>query len=409
MNLLESARKGQTTIEFLLLLSVVVLLILAAITTVTDISKVQQNATQAVRSGVENASLSLLQQFAEQRVGLQLTNVSEVDASLVRLEVAKSDPYFANQPAVMQVMVWNDYSGVMLVPQLRATITGPDGNEITSSPGSEFNVTVTLVRSITVTFVPHQIGNYNVTVTAIDADGQKLKEKKVPFAVVGGGVGGADVVVERKIVEPMNTHFVETIQLPNATIRSATLELADTHEYVFRNVSFYAYDWVFKHSVFIEGSATGVTSFHDTNSPLIAVVPDDAIIYDADLDISSATVWISGRTLIAPPATRNETRSLVHTGANVINVQAQSPTGGCGSNSCNQEVLGTALLQVSYYGPDSNTAKPEKVMNALKVNGLVVPLATSMDISPYLQPGMNTLNFTYIDGTFTYKLHVVTG
>jgi len=410
-------RKGQTTIEFLLLLSVVVLLILAAITTVNDLTKVQQNATQAVRSGVENASLALLQQFAEQRVGLQLTNITVVDPNLARLEVSKSDVYFANQPSVIQVVVWNDYAGVMQVPEIRAKIEGPDGKEILSSPGSEFNVTITLARSITVTFIPAKVGNYNITVTSFNDAGQRLKQKKVPFTVVGGGVGGAEFVIEREIIAPRNSHFVETLQLPNASVRSATLEFVDMHTYIYRNMTAYAYDWIFKKSVLVGPSnsyAVGLAAFHDTNSPLDVVIPHDAILKDAQLVVYNGVVWLGSGYNDAPYAegslpTSAKLLDTLHAGSNLLNVQVESPTSGCSSLSCNHDVLAEARLYIEYYSPDSLSATAEQMMFNIKVNNQPVEPATGMDLSPYLGPGHNTINFTYINGTFTYRLRVVTG
>jgi len=405
------ARRGQTTIEFMLLLSVVVLLILAAVTTVNDITKVQQNATEAVRSGVENASLALLQQFSEQRVGLQLTNITEVDPNLVRLEVSKSDTYFANQPSVIQVVLWNDYAGVMQVPEVRAMIEGPQGEEVAVSPSSEFNVTVTLARSITTTFIPPQVGEYNITVTAYNDQGQILRQKKVAFSVVGGGVGGATFALERRIVAPRNSHFVEELQLPNATIRSATLELYDMHTYVYSNVTGYAYDWVFKKSITITGTSTAaaLTSFHDTNSPLEVYVPEEAFITSAELDIANARVWLGGEELITTP-TETELMRIVHPGVNVLNVQTSATTGGCtGGTSCNLESLGEATLRISYYAPDTHTATADQTMYSIKANDQNITLGTAMDLSPYLGPGANTINFTYLNGTFTYRLRVVTG
>jgi len=406
-------RKGQTTIEFLLLLSVVILLILAAITTVSDITKVQQNATQAVRSGVENASLALLQQFAEQRVGLQLTNVTQVTADLVRLEVVKNDPYFSNQPAILQVVAWNDYSGVMYVPEVHIRITGPDGKDILASPDSEFNVTVTLARTITVSFVPTAIGNYNITVQAYGEDGTVLKQKKVPFVVIGGGVGGAEFSVEKKIVvnrtEPGKpSHYLEVLQLPNATVRSASLEFLDMHKYVERNVSFHVYDRVFKWS---EVSGVGVwgalTSYDSTNSPYDAYIPEDAVIRSATLVIENANVWIGwpadGVPLTVSPGA-DITRLLIHPGSNIINVEAAG-AGGFGR----KDVSGVARLFVQYYGPDEQPARADEMFYGIKVNGQDAPLGTFMDLAPYLHAGENRINFTYINGTFTYRLHITTG
>ncbi len=415
-----NARRGQTTIEFLLLLSVVILLILAAITTVSDITKVQQNATQAVRSGVENASLALLQQFAEQRVGLQLTNVTQVTADLVRLEVVKNDPYFSNQPAVMQVVAWNDYSGVMYVSEIRMVITGPDGKEVLSSPSSEFNVTVTLARTITMSFVPTAIGNYNITAQAFGEDGTLLKQKKVPFTVIGGGVGGADFSVEKKIVvnrtEQGNpSHYLEVLQLPNATVRSASLEFLDLHKYTERNVSFNVYDYVFKKSIVYTygvSSTPTMAAFHDTNSPYDAVIPEDSIIRSAALVIENANVWVGwpdqGIPLTQSP-TNEQTMQLIHPGVNVINVEANPSAGGCTSGTCERDTLGNARLFVQYYSPEERQARADEMFYGIKVNGQDVPLGTFMDLAPYLHAGGNTINFTYINGTFTYRLHITTG
>jgi uncharacterized protein (UPF0333 family) len=411
-----AARRGQTTIEFLLLLSVVILLILAAISTVSDVTKVQQNATQAVRTGVENASLALLQQFAEQRVGLQLTNVTQVGADLVRLEVVKNDPYFSNQPAVLQVVAWNDYSGVMYVPQIRMKITGPGGEDVLASPDSEFNVTVTLARTITISFVPTAIGNYNITVTTYGDDGTLLKTKKVPFTVIGGGVGGAEFSVEKKIVvnrsEPGKpSHYLEVLQLPNATVRSASLEFLDLHRYADRNISFEVYDRVFKWSETLQSAsgnpAVGVTAYRETNSPYMAVIPEDAVIKHAILVIESANVWMGWPEDGAPfTSTLGEpaTMSLIHTGPNLITVEAAGADG-----FGRKEVNGDARLFVEYDGAEEKQARADEVFYGIRVNGQEVPLGTFMDISPYLHAGGNTINFTYINGTFTYRLHITTG
>ena len=413
---LDRRSRGQTTIEFLLLLSVVILLILAAITTVSDITKVQQNATQAVRTGVENASLALLQQFAEQRVGLQLTNVTQVSSDLVRLEVVKNDPYFSNQPAIMQVVAWNDYSGVMYVPELRIIITGPGNKELLASPSSEFNVTVTLARTITVSFVPAAIGNYNISVLAYGEDGTLFKQKKVPFTVIGGGVGGSSFEVEKKIVvnrsEPGKpSHYLEILQLPNASVRSASLEFLDLHKYAERNISFHVYDRVFKWSETLQSSsgnpAIGVTSYRESNSPYVMDIPEDAIIRSATLVIENANVWLGwpndGIPLTVSPGA-SATRQLIHTGPNMIHVEA---AGGDGFGR--KEVNGVARLFVQYYGPEEQPARADELFYSIRVNGQDVQLGTFMDLAPYLHAGENAINFTYINGTFTYRLRITTG
>ncbi|MFA6035664.1 MAG: class III signal peptide-containing protein [Candidatus Micrarchaeia archaeon] len=409
-------KRGQTTIEFLLLLSVVILLVLAAITTVSDVTKVQQNATQAVRTGVENASLALLQQFAEQRVGLQLTNVSQVSADLARLEVVKNDPYFSNQPAILQVVAWNDYSGVMYVPELRMEITGPGNADVLASPSSEFNVTVTLARTITVSFVPTAIGNYNITVMAYGEDGSLLKQKKVPFTVIGGGVGGAEFSVEKKIVVNRTTpgkpsHYLEVLQLPNATVRSASLEFLDMHRYADRNISFHIYDRVFKWSETLQSAsgnpAVSVTSYRMTNSPYQAVIPEDAIIKHATLVIENSNVWVGwpdqGSPLTASPG-ESATMQLIHSGPNMITVEAAGADG-----YGRHEVNGAARPFVEYDGPEERQARADEMFYGIKVNGQDAPLGTFMDLAPYLHAGYNQINFTYINGTFTYRLHITTG
>jgi hypothetical protein len=410
--MVSNSLRAQTTIEFLLLLSVVVLLILAAITTVNDLTKTQQNATQQVRSGVENASLSLLQQFAEQRVGLQLTNVTEIKSNLVRLEVVKNDPYFSNQPAVLQAVAWNDYSGVMYVPEIRIRIDGPDGTQVLASPTSEFNVTVTLARAITVSFVPTAIGNYNVTLSSFDESGALQKQTKVPFTVIGGGVGGASFDIEKHIVVNRSgtipSHYVEILQLPNSTVRSASLEMLDMRQYVDRNISFYVYDDVFKWVTGPADSPTS-TSYKVTNSPYIAQIPDDAVITDALLQLDSANLWMgwpsdeNPYTSSTVPAGAALLR-LLHPGENMMLLRAD----GAGGQT-NRDVEGYARLFVEYYGPGERQAPASSMFHSIRVNGQSVPLGTIMDISPYLHAGENYLNFTYVNGTFTYRLRVTTG
>ena len=156
-------------------------------------------------------------------------------------------------------------------------------------------------------------------------------------------------------------------------------------------------------------AAGAAAAYKDSNSPLDVLIPQDAVIYDASLIVGSAYVWLNGEEFTTT-VDKTKLLHLLRPGSNLLNVQAYPYSGSCSSFSCATiDTMGEARLKVSYYAPVSFTSAPEDIMFSIRVNDKDVPLATAMDFSPYLRPGMNTINFTYVNGTFTYRLRVVTG
>jgi hypothetical protein len=422
------AVRAQTSIEFLLILSAVVLVVLAGVMSLSEIMKMQQGAYSTAKGGVENASSSLLNYLSNETFGTGFYPVSGgfgeyTNASLVSLEITKSEPYYVNQPAVIQLTAWNNYPAPMKVPKFIIWIVNSSGNETPLSNSEEDNVTVILSHTLTSTFVPYAAGVYNVTTVAQDESGNTLINPNTSepvmvrsnFTVLDARPPSSGVMktfnIEKKVVAQKGTDYTETFSLPDdAVVYSAVLEVTDSHLYEDRGATAQA---SYQYSQIINCDA-GIISSDFYSQAGTVEISEDSFITDASYQTNkrsggTVTVYLNGQ--VNPSAT-----DVVKPGVNTISISIQPSVTSCPPNPGgliygSNVAAGDSTLNIQYYSPASGTSKPADTIGSIAIkieNSTVQNLQaySIIDISSYLQGGYNEIWFQNIQGSFTYKLVV---
>lgn len=428
------AVRGQTSIEFLLILSAVILIVLAGVLSLSEIMRMQQGTYSAVRGGVENASAGLLSYLSNETFGTALYPISGgfgnyTNASLVSIQITKNEPYFINQPSIIKLTAWNSYPAPMVVPKLLIKIVNSSGGEIPLSPSEEENVTVILTRTITATFIPTSAGVYNVTAVAQDEEGNVLINPlteqpvivKTNFTVLDSRPPTSGYVktfnIERKVVVPPNNDYEESFVLPdNAVVYSAVLEITDSRKYENKSAgaqASYHYSQISECEWTGSGyKPKGMFSSNFFSQQGQVELPEDSFVYDAsyteNILAGSAQVFVNG--FSNPSAV-----DVVKPGINTISIYIQPQISDCppmnsGEVSYSSELAaGEATLHIEYSAPSSQTVSPGELMSIQVNNGpLHSPYAVE-DISGYIRGGSNTIQFRSIKGVFSYKLVVTYG
>ena len=430
------ALRGQASIEFLLILSAVVLVVLAGVMSLSEIMKMQQSAYSSMQGGVENASAGLLTYLSNETFGTGFYPISGgageyANASLVSLEIAKKEPYFLYQPSIIQLMAWNNYPAPMKVPKLVISVVNSSGNETTLSLSEEDNITVILSHVLTATFVPSNPGIYNVTAVAQDDNGSVLINPltnesvvvKTNFTVLDARPPTSGVMktfnIDREVFAERDSTYTDTFSLPDdAVIYSAVLEITDSHMYANRSAgaqASYHYSQI-SECVWKNGAPTniGVVSSSFFSQQGVVEVPEKSFIISASYSKSNiqggqATVSVNG---LPNPLALDAAKP----GMNTISLSVTEPPHSCspppdpttGSSYDSFVAGGDATLLIGYYSPSSKTEDPSKgnLMGSLMVNGQNVGPTAVIDISSYLKGGSNTLSFMLLQGSLRYKLVV---
>ena len=427
------AVRAQTSIEFLLILSAVVLIVLAGVMSLSEITKMQQSAYSTVQGGVENASAGLLSYLSNETFGTGFSPIpggfgEYTNASLVSLEIVKSEPYFLYQPSIIQLTAWNNYPAPMKVPRLLIWIVNSSGGEIPLSTSEEDNVTIILSHTLTSTFVPSNSGVYNVTAVAQDDNGSVLVNPvtnesviiKTNFSVLDARPPSAGVMktfnIEKEVVGEKDSTYSEVFSLPqDAAIYSAVLEITDSHLYENRSAGAHAsYHYSRISMCSCNPDLTSCPDKGTISSSLfsqdgVVEIPEKSFITSASVSQNEAegsmSVYVNGVSTLDP-------RSIVKPGENTISVHIEPQNFPCphtpGDNYGSSLAGGDATLVITYYAPSSATADPSQVIGNFMVNSVDPDISTSavMDISRYMRAGENTLQFFNMQGTFTYKLVV---
>jgi len=425
------AVRAQTSIEFLLILSAVVLIVLAGVMSLSEITKMQQSAYSTVQGGVENASAGLLSYLSNETFGTGFSPIpggfgEYTNASLVSLEIVKSEPYFLYQPSIIQLTAWNNYPAPMKVPRLLIWIVNSSGGEIPLSTSEEDNVTIILSHTLTSTFVPSNSGVYNVTAVAQDDNGSVLINPvtnesviiKTNFSVLDARPPSAGVMktfnIEKEVVGEKDSTYSEVFSLPqDAAIYSAVLEITDSHLYKEDRAgaqASYHYSQISQCYCPESCSPMGVISSSFFSQQGSVEIPEKSFITTADVARNEVTghmtVYINGAPDPSPP-------TVVKPGTNTISISMTPSTercrsGGSTTSYTSNTAAGDATLAITYYAPSTATADPSQVIGNFMVNSVDPDISTSavMDISRYMRAGENTLQFSNMQGTFTYKLVV---
>jgi hypothetical protein len=427
------AVRAQTSIEFLLILSAVVLIVLAGVMSLSEITKMQQSAYSTVQGGVENASAGLLSYLSNETFGTGFSPIpggfgEYTNASLVSLEIVKSEPYFLYQPSIIQLTAWNNYPAPMKVPRLLIWIVNSSGGEIPLSTSEEDNVTIILSHTLTSTFVPSNSGVYNVTAVAQDDNGSVLVNPvtnesviiKTNFSVLDARPPSAGVMktfnIEKEVVGEKDSTYSEVFSLPqDAAIYSAVLEIIDSHLYKEDRAgaqASYHYSRI-SECYCPQGTSCsdlGVVSSSFYSQQGVIEIPEKSFITSMDISQNPVegdmSVFVNG---IANPVSMD----VVKPGLNTISISIAPAHNGCpspppSSSYASDIATGDATLAITYYAPSTATADPSQVIGNFMVNGVDPDISTSavMDISRYMRAGENTLQFSNMQGTFTYKLVV---
>lgn len=430
------AVRAQTSIEFLLILSAVVLVVLAGLMSLSEITKMQQGAYSTAQSGVQNASSSLLTYMSNQTFGTGFYPVSGgfgnyTNASLVSLELTTNEPYFLNQPAVLQLNAWNNYPDPMQVPKLVILLVNSSGNQTLISPSEDDNVTILASHTITATFIPTNAGFYNVTAIAEDSNGSILTNPttgqpdvvRTNFTVLDARPPSNGVMktfnIDKDVVAEMGSTYTETFSLPDdAAIYSAVLEIEDGHMYENKTAgaqATYHYSQIDYFDCSPEGGGNGggctfngVYSTSMFSQQGTVEIPQNSFVTNVAVNlqnvVGTATAFVNG---VQTPVTSD---NIVH-GTNTItlsivpvyNPPPQSPLGNYGSHIAS----GDATLKISYYAPSPASSSLSDLMSIRMNNQSPHPPFSVEDVSAYVRPGANNvLQFLNMQGSFHYKLVV---
>ena len=332
------ALRGQASIEFLLILSAVVLVVLAGVMSLSEITKMQQSAYSAAQAGVENASTGLLSYLSNETFGTGFRPISGgfgeyANASLVSLEMRKNEPYFLYQPSIIQLTAWNNYPAPMKVPKLLISVVNSSGGEVPLSASEESNVTIILSHTLTSTFVPYSAGVYNVTAVAQDENGSALinpvtGERVVVmsnFTVLDARAPTSGFVrtfnIEREVVAERDSTYVETFFLPaDAVIYSAVLEMTESRLYEDRSAGAQAsYHYSQISQCYCTGSGCsdiGILSSTFLSQTGAVEIPSNSFILSATYSTNKVaggvdTVFING--VPNPPVPRDVVKPSINT------------------------------------------------------------------------------------------------
>ncbi|QLJ52958.1 MAG: hypothetical protein Sv326_0783 [Candidatus Fermentimicrarchaeum limneticum] len=426
------ALRAQTSIEFLLILSAVVLVVLAGVMSLSEIMKMQQSAYSAVQGGVENASAGLLTYLSNETFGTGFYPISGgfgeyTNASLVALEVTKNEPYFINQPSIIKLTAWNNYPAPMKVPKLALLVLDPSGNETALSPSEEENVTIILSHTLTATFIPSGAGVYNLTAVAQDENGSVLINPvsndsvviRTNFTVLDSRPPSSGVIktfnIEDEVAVERNTAYVQMFLLPqDAVIYSAVLEITEPHLYEDSTSgaqASYHYSQI-SECYCPQGTACsimGVVSSEFFSRDGVFEIPQHSFIESASYSTNkiagdAASVFINGE--LNPPAS-----SVVRPGTNTISLSIEPEYNRCPpspptSSHESRLATGDATISVIYYYPSTRTAMPSDLMSIEVNDGPLHSPYSVEDISSYVRAGGNTVQFFNLQGSFKYKLVV---
>lgn len=424
------AVRAQTSIEFLLILSAVVLVVLAGVMSLSEIMKMQQGAYSTAQSGVQNASGSLLNYLSNETFGTGFYPVSGgfgnyTNARLVSLELIKNEPYFLNQPAVIQLTAWNNYPDPMKVPKLLIWVVNSSGNETLLSPSEEDNVTIIASHMLTATFIPTNAGVYNVSAVAQDDNGSTLTNPdsnqpvlvKTNFTVLDARPPSSGIMktfnIDKDIVARKDAGYTETFSLPqDAVIYSAVLEITDAHMYENKNAGTQAFYYL-QQSYTCQNPSADVFVLQVKSSTFSSQqgaveIPANSFITSASYyknEISGPmTVYINGIGVASPIPS-----NVVKPGINTISISMPYTVSCLGFAGYPFDGYylsgGDAMLTVNYDTPAAETADPSSV-TGIAVNGNSISANSVIDISQYMKGGQNTLSFGAMQGSFHYKLVV---
>ncbi len=423
------AVRAQTSIEFLLILSAVVLVVLAGVMSLSEIMKMQQGAYSAAQSGVGNASNSMLNYLSNESFATGFYPVSGgfgnyTDASLLSLELIKNEPYFLNQPAVIQLNAWNNYPDPMKVPKLVIWIVNSSGNNIPLSPSEEDNVTVIASRTLTATFIPASPGVYNVSAVAQDDNGNTLINPdtnqsvlvRTNFTVLDARPPSNGIMktfnIEKDVVAPRGLDYEEIFSLPDdAVIYSAVLEIEDAHRYEDKTAGAQA-SYYLQQSYECINPAPDVFVLQVKSSTFSSQqgtveIPPNSIITNANYlrnsIAGSMDVYVNGAK--NPPVSID----MVKPGMNTISI-SMPYTVSCEGSPANSQGYylsgGDATLTINYYAPSANSEPVGDILST-QLNDQSSHSAFAVeDVSAYLRHGTNSLLFRNVQGNFHYKLVV---
>jgi len=420
--------RGQTSIEFLLILSAVILVVLAGVMSLSEIMRMQRGAYSAIQGGVENASTGLIYYLSNETFGTAFYPIyggfgNFTNASLVSLQIIKNEPYFINQPSIIKLTAWNNYPAPMIVPRLVIWVVNSSGSEIPVSPSEEENVTILLSHTITATFIPTSPGVYNVTAVAQDENGSVLINPlteqpvivKTNFTVLDAKPPTSGFVktfnIEKEVVYPLGDTYIEYFQLPdNAVVYSAILEITDTYKYENKTAgaqASYHYSQISTRSCNPDGTGCkdSTLSSNFFSQQGVVEIPERSFITNAEITKNEVegtmTVFING---VANPSPMD----VVHPGMNTISISIQpasypyTPNRNYAANLA----VGDATLKIEYYAPASKAVQPGDIISIQVNAGTIHSPYAVQDISGYIKGGENAISFYNIQGTFKYKLVV---
>lgn len=167
--------RGQSSLEFMLLLVAVAVVSLLALSTVNSQMSVQKEAHKNATFLLEKSSLALAGNLSAATSNPYTPLGGGANSSGItdmRLELATSQPYYANQTSVVQLVTWNYGGSTMSIPKLQLQSNSSD---LLLSPNESSSVTVGLSYTMNSLISPKKPGTYLLSGKALDAAGKLMR------------------------------------------------------------------------------------------------------------------------------------------------------------------------------------------------------------------------------------------
>ncbi len=192
-------RRGQSSIEFMLLLVAVAVVSLLALGAVNSQMSVQKEVHANASNLLEKSSLALANNLSAAASNPYAPNngSGSEDETDIRLELATSQPYYANQTSVVQLVAWNYGGSAVTIPEL---LLQSNSSDIGFTPDETASALVGLSYTMTASITPKQAGTYLLSGKALDSagivmrnsDGQPVRVNSSIIVLSAPGSGGGD-------------------------------------------------------------------------------------------------------------------------------------------------------------------------------------------------------------------------
>ena len=167
--------RGQSSLEFLLLLAAVAALSLVALALANSQMLIQKEAHANASSLLEKSSLSLsgnLSAAASNPYAPPSGEGDGGDKTDIRLSLATGQPYYMGQPAVVQLTAWNYGGSAITIPKL---LLQSNSSDLGLAPNETSSAAVGFSYTMTSAITPKKPGAYLLSGKALDSSGRAMR------------------------------------------------------------------------------------------------------------------------------------------------------------------------------------------------------------------------------------------